>query len=90
MRLLLERKDVNPETPDTKYRRTPLWWAAEKDHHGIIKLLLEHKDVNLDTRMMAYGQTPLSWAAGNGHEGIVKLLLGRKNVNPYIPDTKYG
>ena len=90
VKLLLRRKDVNPDTPDTMSGRTPLSLAAKNGHEGIVKLLLGRKDVNPDTRDIYYGQTLLSWAAENGHEGIVKLLLGRKDVNPDTRDTMFG
>ena len=90
IKLLLERKDVNPNIPDTTAGRTPLSWAAVKGYEGIVKLLLGRKDVNPDTPDTEYGRTPLSWAAGNGHDRIAKLLLGRKDVNPDTPDTKNG
>ena len=72
---------VNPDST-SKYCRTPLSWAAENGHEGMVKLLLERKDVNPNTRDTKYGQTPLVWAADKGHEEIVKLLLGQKDVNP--------
>ena len=61
--------------------RTPLMWAAECGHEGMVKLLLGRKEVNPDSRD-GYGRTPLWFAALGGHEGIVKLLLHRKEVNP--------
>jgi len=88
VKLLLERKDVTPDTPDTQYR-TPLSWAAGNGHEGTVKLLLERKDVTPDTPTL-YGQTPLWWAAGKSYEGIVKLLLERNDVTPDTPDTLYG
>ena len=39
--MLLERKDVNPDQPDTKYGWTPLSWAAEKGLEGAVNMLLE-------------------------------------------------
>ena len=90
VKLLLERKDVNPDTPDTIDGRTPLSWAAMKGYEGIVKLLLGRKDVNPNASDTTAGQTPLSWAAAKGHEGIVKLLLERKDVNTDTPDTIDG
>jgi len=88
-KLLLERPDIGPDTPDTEYGRTPLSRATQNGHEGIVKLLLGRKDVNPDTPDK-YGRTPLSWAAENGHEKIAKLLLERQDVNPDTPDTTYG
>jgi len=82
VKLLLRRKDINPDTADTVYGRMPLLWAAKNGHEGIVRLLLERKDVNPDIPDTKLVRTPLSWAARNGHKGIVKLLLGRKDVNP--------
>jgi len=61
--------------------RTPLMWAAENGHEGMVKLLLDRKGVNPDSKDRD-GRTPLWSAAFGGHEGIVKLLLDRKEVNP--------
>ena len=90
VKLLLERKDVNPNTQDTRDGQTPLSWAVEKGHEAIVKLLLEQDGINPDTRDIKSGRTLLTWAAQNGYEGVVKLLLERKDVNPETPDTKYG
>ena len=78
---LFRRRYVNPDS-SSKSSRTPLSWAAENGHEGIVKLLLEREGVNPDIPDTEYGQTPLLWAARNGHEETVKLLLERKNVNP--------
>ena len=87
--LLFGKRYVNPDSSSIS-GRTPLSWAAEEGHEGIVKLLLERKDVNPNIPDTWRGQTPLSHAAANGHEGTVKLLLGRKDVNPDIPDTWDG
>jgi len=87
---LLERKDVNPDQPDTEYGQTPLSWAAGNGHVGIVRMLLERGDVNPDQPDTYFGQTPLSWAAEEGHGGVVNMLLERKDVNPDQPDTEYG
>ena len=78
--LLFGRRYVNLDSL-SESGQTPLSWAAENGHEGIVKLLLGRKEVNSDSSSK-YGRTPLSLAAENGHEGIVKLLLGRKEVNP--------
>ena len=79
--LLLGKKYINPDS-SSESGRTPLSWAAQNGHEGIVKLLLGLKGVNPDTPDTKYGQTPLLWAAQHGHEEIVKQLLGREDVNP--------
>ena len=68
--------------------RTPLMWAAESGHEGMVKLLLDRKGVNPDSKGR-YGTTPLMCAAEGGHERIVKFLLDRKEVNSDSKDY-YG
>ena len=90
VKMLLERKDVNPDQPGTKYGQTPLLWAVENGREGVVKMLLERKDVNPNQPETEYGRTPLWCAVENGRKGVVKMLLERKDVNPDRPDTKYG
>jgi len=90
VKILVEREDVNPDQPDTKYGRTPLSWAAEKGHDGVVKILVEREHVNPDQPDTKYGRTPLSWAAEKGHEGVVKILLKRKDVNPNRTGNRRG
>ena len=68
--------------------RTPLAWAAESGHEGVVKLLLERGNVD-PNRPDARDRTPVASAALMGHEGVVKLLLERENVDPNRPDS-YG
>jgi len=49
VRILLQRKGINPNTADTQYDRTPLLWAAERGHEGVVKLLLEQEDISPNT-----------------------------------------
>jgi len=84
VKLLLDQKEVNPDSKDN-YGRTPLWCAARGGHEEIVKLLLDRREVNPDSRD-GNGQTPLWRAAKGGHEGIVKLLLNRKEANPELRD----
>ena len=80
--LLHGKRCVNPNN-SSESGRTPLSWAAENGHEGVVKLLLERQDVNPEIRGLEFGRTPLSWAAGNAREGAVELLLERKDVDPH-------
>ncbi|KAJ7125965.1 ankyrin repeat-containing domain protein, partial [Mycena epipterygia] len=62
----------DPSTPDS-YSRTPLSYAVERGHQGIVELLLQQNGVDPNTPD-SYSRTPLSYAASNGHQGIVELL----------------
>ena len=75
VKLLLERKEVNPHSSDNN-GQTLLSRAAKNGHEGIVKLLLQCKEVNPNSS--GDGQSPLLRAAKNGHEGTVKLLLERQ------------
>ena len=66
---------------------TPLTWAAENGHEGVVKILLEQEGIN-PNGPDEYGRTPLS-RAGSGYEGMVEMLLGRNDANPCEPN-KYG
>ena len=48
MKLLLERKEVNPNSSNRE-GQTPLLLAAQDGHEGVVKLLLERKEVNPDS-----------------------------------------
>ena len=76
MKLLLDRKDVDPYHPNEN-DRTPLGCAAFGDHEGVVGLLLYRKDVS-PNRSDKKDQTPLGWAAAKEHEGAVKLLPERE------------
>ena len=82
---LLEMKKGRGVGVADAWGRTPLMWAVESGHEGIVKLLLDQKKVNPDPSDN-YGRTPLWYAAKGGHEGIVKLLLHRKGVSPNSRD----
>ena len=49
MKLLLERREVNPESRDIN-GQTPLSWAAGNGRKGAAKLLLERDEVNPESR----------------------------------------
>ena len=86
--MLLERQDTDPNTADTEYGRTPLWWAAQRGDEDVVKMLLERQDTNPNTADTQEGRTPLSWAAEYGHEAVVRILLERKDVRTTTPDNK--
>jgi len=90
VRMLLEREGLNPNTADTEYGRTPLWWAARHDQEGIVRMLLERADINPNTADTEYNKTPLWLAAERGHVGIVRMLLEQEDIDPNTPDTRYG
>ena len=84
VRLLLERKDVDPNMPNNQ-GSTPLSWAADNGYEVVVKLLLGRNDVD-PNKQNNQRSSPLSWAAHKGHEEVVKLLLGRNDVDPNRPD----
>jgi len=87
LRILLEQSDVNPDTADTQYCRTPLSWAAKSGHEGVVRIFLGRGDVN-PNKADKKGRTPLSQAAGSGHEGVMRVLLEQGEVNPDKADKK--
>ena len=84
VKMLLGRKDVDPNRTAIDYGQTPLSWAAENGHEGIVRMLLKRKDVNPNQ-----GE-PLLSAASNGHEAIVEMLLERKDINPCQEHGSYS
>ena len=76
---LLERVDVNPDSPDC-YGRTLLSYVAGSGHEGVVEILLGRGNVNPDLSNK-YGRTPLLYAAGSSHDGVVKLLSARGDIN---------
>jgi len=45
VKVLLGRKEVNPDKPDN-YGQTPLAPAARHTHEGLVKMLLGREEVN--------------------------------------------
>lgn len=54
--MLLERAEIDPEKP-TNHGRTPLSYAAEHGHAGVVKVLLGREGVN-PNRLDDHSQTP--------------------------------
>jgi len=73
VKLLLERGDVDPNSPDDCGRTAPSF-SAELGDEGAVQLLLKCRNVPPDLPDRN-SQTPLSFAAGKGRERVVKLLL---------------
>lgn len=54
--------------------QTPLLWAAQEGHEGVVKQLLQVVGVDAGCKD-SQGWTPLLFAALRGHEGVVRQLL---------------
>ena len=80
MKLLLEREDLDPDSPDGG-GRAPLPFAAERSRGGVLELFLERRNVGPNSSDNN-GRTPLSFAAEREWGGIVKLLLERRILIP--------
>ncbi|GAM43281.1 hypothetical protein TCE0_047r17968 [Talaromyces pinophilus] len=59
---------------------TPLHFAAEKGHEGIIRLLVS-KGASIQAKD-GRGYTPLHWATKNGHDGAVAVLVTKAAEMP--------
>jgi len=58
-----------------EYSKTPLHWAAERDHYHVAKLLLNAgADLEATT---SWGATAFDWAATMGSTKVADLLLAR-------------
>ncbi|KAI1015958.1 hypothetical protein LB504_009200 [Fusarium proliferatum] len=83
VRMLLEAGKTNLNARDD-WGWTPLMWAINYRHSGIVKLLLEHKaDVDIRGRT---GMTPLHLATRYGQFEIAKLILQTGCVDVTIQD----
>ena len=78
----IEGYDVNQEDC---IGNTPLLWAAENGHEGVVEALLRRRDINPE-KADAFGRTPLWNASRYGHEGVVKELVRRDDIDPDTPD----
>jgi ankyrin repeat protein len=65
--------------------RTPLLFAANREHSTIVKLLLTAKNIEIDSKDR-YGATPLWDAVENGHDEVVELLLASGKVHIHTMD----
>jgi hypothetical protein len=77
---IIRKCDVDIDTKDYHYDRTPLLWAARNGHEAVLKVLLDGK-AKTESKDRRNGRTPLSLAAQNGHDAVVKVLLdGKANI----------
>ncbi|KAK6527593.1 hypothetical protein TWF694_004577 [Orbilia ellipsospora] len=58
------------------FKRTPLSWAAERGHKGVVILLLSQDGVDIESKDFR-GRTPLALAVASGHEAVARLLLDK-------------
>ncbi|KAK4158897.1 ankyrin repeat-containing domain protein [Cladorrhinum sp. PSN259] len=65
--------------------KTPLLYAAENGHTGLVWLLLTRQDVSPSSADIN-GWTALSHAARRGHKAVVESLLARMDMQPYLTD----
>ena len=78
VRFLLTRKDIQLDTADRKFGRTPLGWAitSRKLNNTIVELLSNREDVEHQPLI----NVPLALAARSGNENAVKLLLAQNTL----------
>ena len=88
-KILLGRRDVDPDLGDPIWGRSPLLWAAAQGNEGVVKVFLERESVHINQASPGCGQAALYFAAAYGHEGIVKMILDEGGVNPNQKPTGY-
>ncbi|KAF5690763.1 ankyrin protein [Fusarium globosum] len=81
VKLLIARKDVDPNSKDFDLGETPLSLAARHGQAAVMKLLIEDERV-LANCTNIWERTPLSLAAGKGQREVVSLLLSRHDIDP--------
>lgn len=77
-KLLLERRDVDPNRCDD-CGRTALSWAAERGQENTIRLLLQSSDVDVNLADVE-GRPPLWYAVESGREAVVEAFLHHPDV----------
>jgi ankyrin repeat protein len=64
----------NDPDSDDSYGRTPLSWAAQNGHEGVVRLLLATGQVEVNWKDLDC-RTPLYWASRRDRRELVRLLL---------------
>ena len=85
MRALVQRCSANPNTPDTKYGRTPLCRAAKNENLEIGEILLKQNDVDPNIADQ-HGLTPIAYVVQNEDLEVVTILVQQNDTNPSSPD----
>lgn len=68
-------KDPGLTRATDEHLKTPLHWAAERDHDAVAAMLLDAgADLEAQT---SWGATPLDWAATLGSTKVAELLIAR-------------
>jgi len=60
VKLLLNKKDIDPNATNNNHGQTPLSLAAENGHERITRLLLARGDISPNTRGIRNSRTPLA------------------------------
>ncbi|KAI8787368.1 ankyrin-3 [Biomphalaria glabrata] len=67
---------------------TPLHFAAQSGHEGLVRILLNCPGVQTDSSSSVTGSIPLHLAAGNGHTSVVSLLLSKSTYQIHTKDKR--
>ncbi|RPB04643.1 hypothetical protein L873DRAFT_1666041, partial [Choiromyces venosus 120613-1] len=76
LKILLERKDVNPNEAGTGYGRIPLSLAVRHGHVTVVRMRLEREDLNTNLAEPDDSRTSLTWVARYGYEKIDENAFG--------------
>jgi ankyrin repeat protein len=70
------------------FDQTPLGWATEADHEGVVRLLLATGQVDVNRRPIFKPQTPFESAMRKRHYGVAKLLFEASKKGVTFKDQK--
>jgi ankyrin repeat protein len=80
---LLE-SETNVNVLDSE-QRTPLHYAAQHGHSGLVQTLLQNQSINVNASD-SRGGTPLHYASSGGHTDTVKVLLRHQSIQINLRD----